>query len=208
MNTRLKLDPLYYEKELWKQGFSSIAGIDEVGRGPLAGPVYACAVIFNAAYFHHDVRDSKKITAKKRIELAKILSENASAWAIGQASVGEIDRLNIRQATFLAMKRAFESLQSHPDYLLVDGEKIPEIDLPMMGLVKGDEKSFTIGAASIIAKVARDTYMIKLNEEYPLYGFERNKGYGTAEHIRALQVHGASPHHRRSFLNKILEHGE
>ena len=202
------MDPLYHEKELWRQGYSSIAGIDEVGRGPLAGPVYACAVIFNPTYYHHDVRDSKKIAAKKRIKLAGLLSGEASAWAIGQASVGEIDMLNIRQATFLAMKRALEALQNKADYLLVDGEKIPEIDLPMMGLVKGDEKSFTIGAASIIAKVARDKVMIELDKEYPKYGFVRNKGYGTAEHIRALRVYGASPHHRRSFLNKILDRGE
>jgi ribonuclease HII len=203
MKTELKIDPLLYEKELWRQGFNHVAGIDEVGRGPLAGPVYACAVMFNKTYFHHEVRDSKKIADKKRSALAQILCSKATTWAIGEASVAEIDRLNIRQATFLAMRRALGGLDIQADYVLVDGEHIPDIALPMTALIKGDERSFTIAAASIIAKVNRDAYMVQLNDVYPHYGFERNKGYGTAEHIRALGMYGLSPYHRKSFLGKI-----
>jgi len=204
MESELHIDRLFYEKQIWQLGFNRIAGIDEVGRGPLAGPVFACAVIFSTTYFNHEVRDSKKIAAKKRVILAKLLCTNAAAWAIGQASVHEIDALNIRQATFLAMRRALVGLDMHADYLLVDGENIPDVDLPMTALIKGDNKSFTIAAASIIAKVNRDAFMVRLNDVYPQYGFDRNKGYGTAEHIRALRVHGTSPHHRKSFLGKII----
>jgi ribonuclease HII len=204
METSLQMDRLHYEKKLWQRGFNHIAGVDEVGRGPLAGPVYACAVVFNTTFFHNEVRDSKKIAENKRTALARMLCEKAAAWRIGQASAAEIDALNIRQATFLAMRRALVGLDIQVDYILVDGENIPKVALPMTALIKGDEKSFTIGAASIIAKVSRDAYMIRLNDAYPQYGFKRNKGYGTAEHIRALHLYGISPHHRKSFLGKIL----
>lgn len=197
------MDPLFFEKQLWQKGYSAIAGIDEVGRGPLAGPVYACAVIFHRSYFQAGVRDSKKVSEKKRIILSNLLTGHALSWAIGQASVAEIDEMNIRQATFLAMKRAVKGLQIPADYLLIDGEEIPGVSLPMTALIKGDARSFTIGAASIIAKVKRDTYMLHLDRVYPSYGFKTNKGYGTAEHIRALKLHGVTPYHRNTFLKKI-----
>jgi ribonuclease HII len=203
-DNRVEIDPLFYERQLWRRGYNYIAGIDEVGRGPLAGPVYACAVIFRNTYFHREVRDSKKISPEKRISIAQTLCHEAAAWSIGQASVSEIDELNIRQATFLAMRRALQALESKVDYVLVDGEKIPEISMPLTALIKGDEKSFTIGAASIIGKVKRDAYMVQLHEIFPQYDFAANKGYGTAAHIRALRSYGASPHHRKTFLTKII----
>jgi ribonuclease HII len=197
-------DPLFYERNLWQHGYKYIAGIDEVGRGPLAGPVYACAVVFRSSYFHPEVRDSKKIAASKRIDIAHVLCQEASAWSIGQASVSEIDEINIRQATFLAMRRAIYALNLQVDYLLVDGEKIPDIGIPLTALIKGDDKAFTIGAASIIAKVKRDAHMIQLHEIFPQYGFANNKGYGTAQHINALRRYGASSHHRKTFITKII----
>lgn len=195
---------LTVEKQLWDQGLSLIAGIDEVGRGPLAGPVFACAVIFEKDFFLAKVQDSKKISAHDREWLAPILRRNALAWAIGTASEIEIDQINIRQATFLAMRRAINNLEVQPDYLLIDGENLPDVAYGSRGIIRGDQLSFTIGAASIIAKVERDKLMIRLDSEYPSYKFAKNKGYGTAEHIRILKMLGPSPYHRLSFLSKIL----
>jgi ribonuclease HII len=177
-------DRLHFERAIWDSGIDYIVGVDEVGRGPLAGPVYACAVVFDKGYFLAGVRDSKELSAKRREELAATLSKNAVSWSLGVAEVDEIDRCNIRQATFRAMRRAIAGLKIIPEYIIIDGEALPGISYPSCGITKGDKKSFTIGAASIIAKVFRDNYMIEIDKEYPAYHFKKNKGYGTAEHIR------------------------
>jgi len=198
------IDNLCLEKALWQRGVSLIAGVDEVGRGPLAGPVFACAVIFAKHFFLAGVQDSKMLTEKQRQYLDPFLRQNAISYALGAASVQEIDEINIRQATILAMNRAIEKLIIKPDYLLIDGENIPNTSCASMGVVQGDQKSFTIAAASIIAKVARDNLMRNIDEKYPQYRFAKNKGYGTAEHIQVLKRIGPSPYHRHTFLKKIL----
>ena len=195
---------LTIEQNIWQAGYHFLAGLDEVGRGPLAGPVMACAVIFDPTYYHADVRDSKQLAKGKRESLAKMLREKALAYGIGHASVIEIDEINIRQATFRAMHRALAALPVNPDFLIVDGENLPDAPCPSRGITRGDVDSFTISAASIIAKVARDQYMQQLDQVYPAYKFAKNKGYGTAEHIDALHTNGPSPYHRKTFLTKIL----
>lgn len=195
---------LTIEQELWTRGYRLIAGIDEVGRGPLAGPVYACAAVFERDYSIDGVRDSKLLTPEIREELAVRIRETALAIGIGQAGVEEIDRINIRQASFLAMRRAVAALKSAPEYLIIDGEDVPGMPCPGKGIIRGDEQSFTIAAASIVAKVERDAFMCRLHEQYPFYAFASNKGYGTAEHIICLKRYGPSPCHRRTFLRKIL----
>ena len=195
---------LQIETRLRDKGYQVIAGVDEVGRGPLAGPVYACAAAFDASFYHEEVRDSKKLSWQKRQKLAGIIRAGALSLGIGIASVAEIEEINIRQATFLAMRRALAELTVRPDFLLIDGEILPESPYPAKGIIHGDDVSFTIGAASIIAKVARDQYMQELDSDYPEYRFANNKGYGTAEHISAIRMYGPTPHHRRSFLGKIL----
>ena len=195
---------LAFENKLWNQDYNYLAGVDEVGRGPLAGPVVACAIIFDKSFYHPEVKDSKKLAPEKRDKLADILRANAIAYQIGEASVREIEIYNIRQATFLAMKRAISGLPVTPDFLLIDGENLPDCTIPSKGIIRGDDKSFTISAASIVAKVSRDNYMKELDNEYPQYKFAKNKGYGTKEHINAIRQVGPSPHHRNSFLKKIL----
>jgi len=195
---------LLFEEKLWGAGFIHICGVDEVGRGPLARAVMACAVVFKKGFSHPEVVDSKLISAKKRQKLEKILRNAALDWKIGLATAKEIDSINIRQATFLAMRRAIDALQIRPDYVIVDGEHLHYGICPSTGIIKGDQKSFTIAAASIIAKETRDKYMVKLGLNYPAYGFERNKGYGTKEHIKAILTEGMSPYHRETFLKKIL----
>jgi ribonuclease HII len=197
-------DRLHFERAIWDSGIDYIVGVDEVGRGPLAGPVYACAVVFDKGYFLAGVRDSKELSAKRREELAATLSKNAVSWSLGVAEVDEIDRCNIRQATFRAMRRAIAGLKIIPEYIIIDGEALPGISYPSCGITKGDKKSFTIGAASIIAKVFRDNYMIEIDKEYPAYHFKKNKGYGTAEHIRVIREYGSCKHHRQTFLRKII----
>jgi ribonuclease HII len=200
----LNINNLAFERKMWARDVSFLAGIDEVGRGPLAGPVVACAIIFDKSYYQTQVRDSKSLSEKKRNELSKILCSQALAFHLGHATVGEIEQHNIRQATFIAMKRAVSGLHIEPDFLLIDGENLPDSPVPSMGIIKGDTKSFSISAASIVAKVARDKYMKELDREFPQYKFAKNKGYGTKEHIEAIRQLGPSPHHRRSFLKKIL----
>jgi ribonuclease HII len=195
---------LLFEERLWRAGVIHICGVDEVGRGPLAGPVMACAVVFKNGFFHPEVVDSKQISAKKRQKLEKILINAALDWKIGLATAKEIDSINIRQATFLAMRRAINALRIRPDYVIVDGDRLPYGNCPSTGIIKGDQKSFTIAAASIIAKEIRDRFMVKLGLMYPAYGFERNKGYGTKEHIKAILTEGLSPYHRETFLKKIM----
>ena len=176
-----------------------ICGVDEAGRGPLAGPVYAAAVILDERHPIAGLADSKKLSEKKREKLAVEIRQHALAWAIGCAEVGEIDRINILQASLLAMKRAVESLRLIPAQVLVDGLHCPALAMPAQAIVKGDGSVAQISAASILAKTARDAAMIELHLRYPQYGFDRHKGYGTADHLAALRQHGASPVHRVSF---------
>jgi ribonuclease HII len=186
-----------------------IAGVDEAGRGPWAGPVYAAAVILDPARPIAGLADSKKLNAKKRDALFDVIQRDAKAWAIASASAEEIDAINILQASLLAMRRAVESLSVQPHKILVDGLHCPKVSMPARAVVKGDAKEPAISAASILAKVARDREMQKLHKKYPHYGFDAHKGYGTALHIAALAAHGVSPVHRRSYapivklLNKI-----
>lgn len=186
-----------------------IAGVDEAGRGPWAGPVYAAAVILDPAHPIAGLADSKKLNAKKREALFDVIQRDAKAWAIASASAAEIDAINILQASLLAMRRAVESLPVQPHKILVDGLHCPKVSMPARAIVKGDAKEPAISAASILAKVARDREMQKLHKKYPHYGFDAHKGYGTAMHIAALAAHGVSPVHRRSYapivkiVNKI-----
>jgi len=176
-----------------------ICGVDEAGRGPLAGPVSAAAVILDPANPIEGLADSKKLSEKQRDRLAPIIRERALAWAVAYAGVDEIDELNILQATLLAMKRAVQGLHIQPQQVLVDGLYCPQTGIPSQAIVKGDSKVAAISAASILAKTARDELMLKLHVQYPQYGFDGHKGYPTASHIAALREHGVSDVHRRSF---------
>ena len=176
-----------------------VCGIDEAGRGPLAGPVVAAAVILDPARPIPGLNDSKKLSEKKRDELAGQIREHALAWAVAEASVEEIDRLNILHATMLAMQRAVAGLSVSPERAMVDGNRCPTLPIPAEAVVKGDGKIASIAAASILAKTVRDAGMLALHAQYPMYGFNRHMGYPTAAHCAALEAHGASPVHRRSF---------
>lgn len=176
-----------------------ICGVDEAGRGPLAGPVFAACVILNPDRQIDGLADSKKISAKKRESLAVTIKECSKAWTIAYASIEEIDQMNILQASLLAMKRAVESLPMVPDIVLVDGNHCPQLYYPVRSIVKGDSLVPAISAASILAKTARDAEMLVLHNRFPLYGFDQHKGYPTKKHIAALQEHGVSHVHRRSF---------
>ncbi len=191
-----------YDREL-RRDYPVIVGIDEAGRGPLAGDVYAAAVILNDDTLINYLNDSKKISEKRRELLFDEVIEKAEKYSIATASVKEIDELNILQATFLAMKRAYEGLGVRADLVLVDGNKLPDIDAEMRYVIKGDATSASISAASILAKVARDRYMRDLAEKYPKYEFDRHKGYGTKLHYEKLEEFGISEVHRRSFLKKL-----
>ena len=191
------------EDSFYSQNVKIICGVDEAGRGPLAGPVCAAAVILPEHLELPGLTDSKKLTDKKRRELFPIIQEQAIAWGIGWASEKEIDEINILQATFLAMERAMEQLSVKPDLALIDGNREKDFGIPVKTVVKGDSLSMNIAAASILAKVSRDDLMVKLAEEYPQYQFEVHKGYGTKAHYAALTEHGASPVHRMSFLKKF-----
>ena len=176
-----------------------VCGIDEAGRGPLAGPVVASAVILDPMQRIEGLNDSKKLSALKRERLALEIRAKAIAFCVAEASPEEIDRINILQATFLAMRRAVEGLKIPPIRAVVDGNRCPKLAIPVEAVVKGDGKIAAIAAASILAKTVRDAGMLKLHAQYPQYGFDRHMGYPTAAHMAALQIHGASPHHRRSF---------
>ena len=179
--------------------FSRIAGVDEVGRGCLAGPVVAAAVILDPNRPIKGLRDSKKLSAKKRDELAEEIKEKALAWSVAAMGPEVIDKINILQATLEAMKAAVEKLPVEPDFVQVDGNKLPKWKWLSEAIVKGDDKVEWISAASIIAKTTRDAYMCKMAELYPQYGFEHHVGYGTAEHIKALKAYGPTPIHRKTF---------
>jgi ribonuclease HII len=176
-----------------------VCGIDEAGRGPLAGPVVAAAVILDPARPIAGLNDSKKLSEKKRDALAELIRERALAWCVAEATVEEIDRLNILHATMLAMQRAVAGLSIKPESALVDGNRCPKLDIPSEAVVKGDGKIASIAAASILAKTVRDAGMLELHVQYPHYGFDRHMGYPTEAHCAALIAHGASPVHRRSF---------
>lgn len=191
------------EDSFFTKGVQTICGVDEAGRGPLAGPVCAAAVILPPHLEIPGLTDSKKLTDKKRRELFPVIQEKAIAWGIGWASEQEIDEINILQATFLAMERALDQLSIKPDLALIDGNREKDFGVPVKTVVKGDSLSMNIAAASILAKVSRDDWMVKLSEEYPQYQFEIHKGYGTKAHYAALTEHGASPVHRMSFLKKF-----
>ena len=192
------------EMEIRAKGFTAVCGIDEAGRGPLAGPVVAAAVILPEGIQLPGVNDSKKITEKKREILFDFVKEHALAYGIGEASETEIDEINILQATFLAMRRAVEALQLPADYALVDGNRIQGLPIPAETVIGGDGKVLSIAAASILAKVTRDRYMRDMAAQYPEYGFEKHKGYGTKAHYAAIEQYGICPLHRRTFLKKIL----
>lgn len=185
----------------------SICGVDEAGRGPLAGPVFAAAVILDAARPVSGLADSKKLSEGKRLRLAAEIKANAIAWCVASASVEEIDRLNILQATLLAMRRAVEGLAVRPCEVLVDGNRLPVLEVPARAIVGGDASVAEISAASILAKTARDAEMMRLHETAPQYGLDRHKGYGTAAHLDALQRFGAAEFHRSSFgpVRRVIE---
>ena len=204
-NLRTPQEWFRYEGEAREQGYTAVCGVDEAGRGPLAGPVCAAAVILPAGLVIEGVNDSKKLSEKKREELFPVICEKALAYGIGWADEREIDEINILQATYRAMKRAVESLPLTADYALIDGNRMPPLAIPGTTIVKGDALSMSIAAASILAKVSRDRVMVQFSREYPQYGFEQHKGYGTAAHVQALREYGPCPLHRQSFLQKILE---
>ena len=191
------------ENGLKEQGVGVICGVDEAGRGPLAGPVCAAAVILPEGELIPGLNDSKKLTDKKRRELFPIIKEKAIAYGIAFASEQEIDEINILQATFLAMKRAIGQLEGKADFALIDGNRETDFGVPCLTVVKGDSRSANIAAASVLAKVTRDVYMEELAEKYPQYGFEIHKGYGTKAHYAALREHGMCEAHRRTFLKKF-----
>jgi ribonuclease HII len=193
------------ERSLRTRGVRHPAGVDEVGRGPLAGPVVAAAVIFKAGFRHRGIRDSKTLNARQREALVPEITGAAVAWAVAESPPAEIDAVNILQATFRAMERALAALAVAPDYLLVDGSHLPNVLLPGEGVVDGDGRVACIAAASIIAKVHRDRLMVEHAARWPAYGFENHKGYGTPEHLAALAEHGPCPIHRKTFRGVLPE---
>lgn len=192
------------EKRLWQQGYEMIAGVDEAGRGPLAGPVYAAAVILPKDIRLDGINDSKKLSPKKRDELYDEIIKKAIAYSVCAVPEDVIDEINILNATHLAMNNAVSDLQTKPQYVIIDGNSIKGMELPHETIVKGDAKSISIAAASILAKVSRDRYITKMAELYPEYHFEKHKGYGTKEHTDAILKYGMCPIHRKTFLKKLL----
>ena len=195
---------LRYERNLWNEGKKYVAGLDEAGRGPLAGPVVAAAVVFYENPQISMINDSKKLTEEVREYLFDLIL-NETLCGIGAAEVGEIDRINIYQASFLAMDRALENLDTQPEHLLVDGRAFPRNDIPFTTIVKGDSISYSVAAASILAKVTRDRMMREYDQEFPQYGFANHKGYATREHLDAIEEFGYCPIHRRSFHPKRFQ---
>ena len=199
------IDWFAWERRAQEQGLGPVCGIDEAGRGPLAGPVCAAAVILPLDCHIDGLNDCKKLTEKKREALFPLIQEKALAWGIGWASAEEIDAINILQATFLAMKRAVEQLGVQPGWALVDGNRMPPLDIPGETVVKGDAQCASIAAASILAKVSRDRLLEEWDTLYPEYGFAKHKGYGTKAHYDAILRHGVLPIHRKSFLKNLGE---
>ena len=202
---KVEVDKLKFEREEEQKGHFLIAGVDEVGRGPLAGPVCVACVIMPLDDIIEGVDDSKKVSEKKRKILFEQIKEKAISYSIEMVDEQTIDEINILQATKLCMKRAVENLGLKPDVVLVDAISALDIDVPIRGIIKGDALSYSIGCASILAKVTRDEYMVELGKEYPEYGFEKHKGYGTKVHIEALKEYGPCVYHRLSFLKFLDE---
>ena len=193
-----------YELTAKEKGFSFVCGVDEAGRGPLAGPVCAAAVILPKNTVIEGLNDSKKLSEKKRESLFDVIKEKAVAWSVAFASVEEIEEFNILNATFIAMNRAIDGLSTKADFALIDGNRVPkDIKIPCETVIKGDSKSMSIAAASVLAKVTRDRLMLGLDEKYPLYEFKKHKGYGTALHMDLIRKYGPSECHRPSFLKKL-----
>ena len=199
------MDWLEFEKMAIAKGYKAVCGVDEAGRGPLAGPVCAAAVILPEGVMIDGVNDSKKLSEKKREALFDVIREQSLAYSIAYATVAEIEEINILNAAMLAMKRAVEGLSVKADYAMIDGNRLPEIDIDSECIVKGDAKSMSIACASILAKVSRDRLLYKYAEEYPMYGFDKHKGYGTSAHREALLKYGPCPYHRKSFLKKLYK---
>lgn len=199
-----KTIPTYeYEHKAYDSGFKCVCGIDEAGRGPLAGPVFAAAVVLPVDCEIPGLNDSKKLTEKKRDALFEVIIEKAVAYSVASASEKEIDEINILNATYLAMNRAFDGLSVKPDMALIDGNREPGVDAMQKTVVKGDSKSMSIAAASILAKVSRDRYMLEIAKLYPQYEFQKHKGYGTKLHYERIREHGISDVHRKTFLKVI-----
>ena len=193
---------LSFEKELWAAGKDLIAGVDEVGRGPLAGPVVTAAVILPKDFSLPGVDDSKKLSPKRREELFEQIKEAAVCWAVGRREPERIDEINILEATKEAMIDAVRALPAKPDHVLIDAVRLPGLGIPQTSIIKGDARSVSIAAASILAKVTRDREMVEMSKLYPGYAFESNKGYGTAAHYEGLKAQGPCPIHRKTFLPK------
>lgn len=194
-----------FEKAAVNSGFSCICGVDEAGRGPLAGPVCAAAVILPEGAVIEELDDSKKLTEKKRERLYDIIKETAVAYSVAYGTLEEIETVNILEATYLAMNRAIEGLNVKPDFALIDGNRIPRgIKIPCETIVKGDSKSMSVAAASVLAKVTRDRLMLEYDKKYPEYNFKKHKGYGTKEHTELIKQYGPCEIHRLSFLKNIL----
>ncbi len=199
------MDWLEFENKAIANGYKAVCGVDEAGRGPLAGPVCAAAVILPEGVVIDGVNDSKKLTEKKREALFDVIREQALAYSIAYATVDEIEEINILNATMLAMRRAVDGLSVKADYAMIDGNKIPELNIDAECIVKGDARSMSIACASILAKVSRDRLLYKYAEEYPMYGFDKHKGYGTKAHREAILEYGPCPYHRKSFLKKLYK---
>ena len=199
------MDWLFYENEARQRGYVHICGVDEAGRGPLAGPVCAAAVILPEGKCIEGVNDSKKLSEKKREALFEVIKEEAASYSIAFATVEEIEEMNILNATMLAMRRAVEGLTVPADYAMIDGNRLPDLSIDSEYIVKGDATSMSIACASILAKVSRDRLLYRYAEEYPQYHFDKHKGYGTKAHVEALKTYGPCPYHRLSFLTKILK---
>ncbi len=193
-----------YELSAKNRGFKAVCGVDEAGRGPLAGPVFAAAVILPENCEIEGLNDSKKLSEKKREALFDVIKEKAISWSVSSVDEKIIDEINILQATYLAMKNAVEGLDVPADYALIDGNRMPPLSIKGETVVKGDAKSMSIAAASILAKVSRDRFMLELDKEYPQYQFAKHKGYGTKLHYEMLTEHGISPCHRMTFLKSFI----
>ena len=193
------------EQELHEKGYKYVCGIDEAGRGPLCGPVFAAACILPDGLYIEGLNDSKKLTEKKREKLFDIIKKEAVAYCIASASVEEIDELNILEADLLAMRRAIDGLSVKADFAIIDGNVARDFQIPAAAVIKGDATSMSIAAASVLAKVARDRICIDLDREYPEYGIAKHKGYGTKAHMDALREHGPSPIHRKKFIRFLDE---
>ena len=198
------MDWLEFERKAQSKGYSAVCGVDEAGRGPLAGPVCAAAVILPDGELIEGVNDSKKLSEKKREALFEVIKERSRAYSVAFASVEEIESMNILNATMLAMRRAVEGLSIPADYAMIDGNRLPELSIDAECIVKGDARSMSIACASILAKVSRDRLLYEYAKEYPQYHFDKHKGYGTKAHVEALREFGPCPYHRMSFLGKIL----